>query len=482
MLTPDESFSWRLTGYSFQELTLRTGADVHPPLYYLLLKAWVALCGSSPFALRGLSVVLSVLCVPIIYVVCLEACRGPVASRKVSATAAWSAALFSACLLAVHASQVTHGRTARMYSLGILLAGLTSWLLLRALRAQQLWGLWWSAYGLAVAAFCYTHYYAFFTVLAQTVFVAGDLIVRARRDGLRAALAPAAGFVFAGVVALTLYSPWLSELWRQTREVHQTYWIPAVTWRATQRALFAWGTGMDYQVAWELWLWLLLLVGSALWALARADRAAWFFLLQALVPWLASVGVSLASGRPILFERYLVFAQFSLLAFWSVVWCCLPGIAGRLFLACFLGTTTLSGLWDAALQWPQDRPALAKAADFLQSHHQAGDLIEVDRGAPAVNQLRYYLTQAGAGPVEVRCHASLFAGAVRFTHSAALTAGDFFWEGHRAEGGIRRRLWRGFELGGFERIPPQGMRLVLERTFEGGGGTRYTLALYEPKE
>jgi hypothetical protein len=56
-LSSDEAFSWRLTTYSVAELLRHMPGDAHPPLYYLLLKGWIALFGDSPFALRGLSVV-----------------------------------------------------------------------------------------------------------------------------------------------------------------------------------------------------------------------------------------------------------------------------------------------------------------------------------------------------------------------------------------------------------------------------------------
>ena len=37
------------------------GADVHPPLYHLLLHGWIGAAGASPFAVRFLSVVPSLL-------------------------------------------------------------------------------------------------------------------------------------------------------------------------------------------------------------------------------------------------------------------------------------------------------------------------------------------------------------------------------------------------------------------------------------
>src|SRR5438874_2453036 len=61
VLAVQEAFSWRLTSYPSAEVVQRTAADVHPPLYYLLLKAWVLLCGDSPGALRSFSVVFGIL-------------------------------------------------------------------------------------------------------------------------------------------------------------------------------------------------------------------------------------------------------------------------------------------------------------------------------------------------------------------------------------------------------------------------------------
>ncbi len=69
----------------------------------------------------------AVLTVPLSYSTCIEALK---LGRARQETVPWSwrgGALMSAFLVAVHASQVVQGRTARMYAQGILLAALTSW-------------------------------------------------------------------------------------------------------------------------------------------------------------------------------------------------------------------------------------------------------------------------------------------------------------------------------------------------------------------
>src|ERR1700678_637203 len=48
-------------------LTDGLSKETNPPTYYLLLRGWIALWGSSETALRSLSVVAGILCVPVTY-------------------------------------------------------------------------------------------------------------------------------------------------------------------------------------------------------------------------------------------------------------------------------------------------------------------------------------------------------------------------------------------------------------------------------
>jgi uncharacterized membrane protein len=153
VLSADEAFSWRLTQFDTADLIRHAVADVHPPLYYLLLKLWNACAGEAPHQMRGFSALCGVLSVGMMFLLCLEMSSDAWAPRQRPPGQAIGAALFAAFLTAVHLSQVTPGRTARMYPLGVLLLGLTSWLLLRALRSPR-GHAWWSLYGVAVAAFC----------------------------------------------------------------------------------------------------------------------------------------------------------------------------------------------------------------------------------------------------------------------------------------------------------------------------------------
>jgi mannosyltransferase len=51
----DEGISLHLAGLSWSGIVADRAANIHPPLYFLLLKAWTSLTGGSPFAGRTLS-------------------------------------------------------------------------------------------------------------------------------------------------------------------------------------------------------------------------------------------------------------------------------------------------------------------------------------------------------------------------------------------------------------------------------------------
>ncbi len=51
----DESYSAMMIDYSYTEILERTDLDVHPPLYYVLLKAWSTIAGDEMWQLRLMS-------------------------------------------------------------------------------------------------------------------------------------------------------------------------------------------------------------------------------------------------------------------------------------------------------------------------------------------------------------------------------------------------------------------------------------------
>ncbi len=210
----DEAFSWRLTEFPLPRMLERVARDNHPPLYFLLLKGWVAAFGTSPAAMRSLSVLFGAATIAGAYLFTAEALRRP------------GTGLLAAVLVAVNVFQVRWGWEARMYSLGTALAVFSAWALLRALRAPQTVFRPWLLYAVLALLFAYTHYYALFTLAAHALFAAGYLLVesRGRPRAVGHALA-AAGLVVLG------WLPWLPSFLAQREQVRALFWaVPVRAW------------------------------------------------------------------------------------------------------------------------------------------------------------------------------------------------------------------------------------------------------------
>ena len=217
----DEGFSVYLARMDLSAITNHTAADIQPPLYYYLLHGWIDLFGDSESALRGLSVFFGVLAVPLIYALAWQLFRDR-----------W-AGLLAALLLAVSPLHVWYSQEARMYTLLTFLCLLSSYLVvLIAARAKKVaaseavnpWlsGALWAAYAVVTSLAVYSHYFAFFVLAFQAVYLllvwAGLLLMPPsreeggeRNDGALTWLLVGGGLI-SGAVVLLAYVPWLPYL------------------------------------------------------------------------------------------------------------------------------------------------------------------------------------------------------------------------------------------------------------------------------
>ncbi len=99
----DEGISLHLATSSFAEIVANRLTNIHPPLYFFLLKIWVALTGTTPFAARYFSVLGSFLQMALVYAVLRRWFGRGTATIGLVVTAVWSLSIIYAQEVRVYA-------------------------------------------------------------------------------------------------------------------------------------------------------------------------------------------------------------------------------------------------------------------------------------------------------------------------------------------------------------------------------------------
>ncbi|MGI8811290.1 MAG: glycosyltransferase family 39 protein [Pyrinomonadaceae bacterium] len=177
----DEIFGVHAAEHSFGEMLWFVAQDlIHPPLFYVLLKGWIATGGESLFWLRSFSVFFSLAALAPFLLLCKE--------LKLSYPARITALVF----LATNGSLIKYAQEARMYGLLFFLSLVSTWLFARFFfRGKNVWIL-----TLVNILLVYTHYFGWLVVASE---IAAILIFQ--RMKIRNVL-------IMGVVAAACYVPW----------------------------------------------------------------------------------------------------------------------------------------------------------------------------------------------------------------------------------------------------------------------------------
>jgi len=355
-----------------------------------------------------------------------------------------------------------------------MLAALTAWLLLRALRSERRAAPWWTAYAIAAAALCYTHYYGAFTVAAQ--LVAAALFLARAWHASRVRPRAASGLAAATVAVAVLFVPWLSVLRRQTARVSEDYWIHEAGPFDIAGALVRWATGLEWTPPWP-GIAIAVFAAAFLWAIARGDRGQRFLALQAALPWAGALALSWMAGRTLFLERYLFFSQLALLVCLARTWARLPPWPQRATAAVF-GALLVLGLVDEIGLRPDSPSSAQEGARLLARSVEMGDLVLAN--APRdLNVVRYYLHRQGADHIEMKTPASRSVG--HLSQVSSITSAEIVEE-ERVWAGPWPRVWR-------VRVhpprkwrpdpPPADWVPVFTRVFEGPVATRLLVMTYQ---
>lgn len=210
----DESFSAYLTRFNLIDITKYTAADVHPPMYYWLLKIWSLIFGQSELALRSLSIAFGVLAILI-------------AAKLISKMFGRGPGSVSVILMALSPMFLRYGDEARMYTLVVVICLAATYVLIEAVKTNRRAK--WTQYGLLVALGMWTHYFTAVVWISHWIW--RYLITRKNK---KAGLADSDRFfsknwVYAYGLAIVLFLAWLPFMILQLGGIQVTnFWIGPV--------------------------------------------------------------------------------------------------------------------------------------------------------------------------------------------------------------------------------------------------------------
>lgn len=392
----DEGVTATLAQRSLVDLTQWTAHDIQPPLYYYVTWGWGRLAGWSEWSLRFVSAWWGVLAIPVL------------ATLSHRLTGRRSVALLVGLLTALHPLLVYYSQEARMYTMLVTLGALAGYALVRIDdRNRSSWRAW-LIYVLVATAAVYTHYFAFFLLMALGCaflldrFVGKGLAVARHDPHLH-------GFIVTHLLILLLYLAWIAPLFQQLR-TDASYWQGQLKmWEALRSLALRFTSGetrLEEQAAATLRSYAILTCLLLLVLVWHAHRN--FTLRRALLYtlcWLAlPLGgvLGLAAFVPKFNARYGMIALPGLLLLWGAGigllvegWLrtqptddqrtigrflttvgCIGGMAAVLFLGNNFRIANVNWFTDAAFTKAQWR----ELTRYLRAQHQVGEAIVLVSG------------------------------------------------------------------------------------------------------
>ncbi len=184
----DEYFSIELVKLDWWDIPAATAADVHPPLYYFILKFFLTLFGTDYIVYRIASFVPFVLLVAAALLL-----FRPAFGRF--------ATLVFLCLMGLNDSSLRFFTEARMYGWALFFVTLCGFSAYKIIDAEQPRRRWWATFTVCGLCSAYLHYFALLCVCFVYLFLLVYALVR-RRALLR-------GWLAAAVLSVVCYLPWV---------------------------------------------------------------------------------------------------------------------------------------------------------------------------------------------------------------------------------------------------------------------------------
>ena len=233
----DEALSVNVARLPLGDLHAALKRDGAPPLYYVLLHFWTDWFGTSDFAVRALSGVISIATFPAMYFI---------GKRIGGRFTAWAAVLIYATL----PYSIRYGSETRMYALVMFLVAWGYLAFVRAMEKPTVGRL--ALVSLVVAGLLYSQNWALYLMAVVGLFVIW-LAWRGSTDAVRHA---ARRVLVAVIVGGILYLPWVPTLKFQLAHTGTPWGDPTVPWTGFALAVGAFagtaqksGQGLAYVLA-----------------------------------------------------------------------------------------------------------------------------------------------------------------------------------------------------------------------------------------
>jgi mannosyltransferase len=309
----DEAFGIYLIQFNFIEVAQFTATDVHPPLYYWILKVWAMLFGTTELALRSLSILFGAGVVVTTFFL---------TRRMFGRLVAGVSLLF----LTLSPMLIRYSDEARMYTLAALIVMLATYVLVKATETNQ--RRWFVLYGILVGLGMWTHYFTALAWIAHWVWRAIVSKQTTTKPKLFWKKLLTKNWIIAHVIAVGMFIPWVPLMISQFRTIQNSgFWIGPIS----PDSIVNYFSNVFYYLEHgqsQGWLALLLigvltiivaLTSKAYRSFKRADKQNYLLIAAlAFVPIILLVLASLPPLRPLFVERYLVPASIAFAVFAAV--------------------------------------------------------------------------------------------------------------------------------------------------------------------
>lgn len=293
----DESFSLMLVRHGYLEMIELTAADVHPPLYYIILK--ICIDGAHLLSSSIETVYLAKLVSVIPFLLILLFCVTKIHKRWGN----YVAGISMICLVGMP-NLIAYGVKIRMYSWGLFFVTgafvcFTDILLEKDNDIKAWIGL--VLYSLSAA---YTHYFACVSVALLYLILFLRVLVVQKGNMKR--------WLIAFGATIVLYMPWLFILFKQLQKVSESYWIAQIDMNSFKSYVYyIWGNKWLLAVC---AICVLLLVKNLFDKSEKIDENIVAAFTAFLIPiWTIAVGVFASVAiRPVFVTRYMIPGLFCL--------------------------------------------------------------------------------------------------------------------------------------------------------------------------